>query len=110
MAPKQLYWSASFTHRDANLFPEPTKFDPSRFDEGGDHTLIPFSYVSFGGGPRMCIGKEFAKIIILTFLHHLVNRFRWDLVIPDEKVEYDPTPIPVKGLPVRVLPHIPSVP
>ncbi|XP_027157993.1 beta-amyrin 28-monooxygenase-like [Coffea eugenioides] len=106
----KLYWSASFTHRDANLFPEPTKFDPSRFDEGGDHTLIPFSYVSFGGGPRMCIGKEFAKIVILTFLHHLVNRFRWDLVIPDEKVEYDPTPIPVKGLPVCVFPHIPSAP
>ncbi|KAL3518913.1 hypothetical protein ACH5RR_021502 [Cinchona calisaya] len=100
----KLYWSAAFTHRDANLFAEPTKFDPSRF-EGEDHILTPFSYVSFGGGPRICIGQELAKILILTFLHHLVNKFRWNLVNPDEKIKYDPTPIPVNGLPIRLLPR-----
>ncbi|KAL2557032.1 Cytochrome [Forsythia ovata] len=100
----KLYWSASITHTDSSVFLENTKFDPSRYERAGP---TPFSYVVFGGGPRMCLGKEFARLEILIFLHNIVKRFRWDLQIPDEKVEYDPMPTPVKGLPVHLHPHKP---
>ncbi|KAL3617678.1 hypothetical protein CASFOL_037999 [Castilleja foliolosa] len=98
----KLIWNAHVTHMDSSLFPDVTKFDPSRYDGAGPP---PYSYVPFGGGPRMCPGKEFARLEILTFLHNVIRRFRWDLVIPDEKMIYHPMITPEKGLPIRIHPH-----
>ncbi|KAE9449328.1 hypothetical protein C3L33_18779, partial [Rhododendron williamsianum] len=78
------------------------KFDPSRFEGSGPP---PYAYVPFGGGPRMCPGKEFARLEILVFMHHLVKRFRWEKLIPGEKTVYTPLANPEKGLPIRLFPH-----
>lgn len=98
----KLYWNTTSTHRDPSLFPESENFDPSRFEGAGPP---PFSYVPFGGGARMCLGKEYARVEILVFLYNVINKFRWNLQFPDEKIIYDPMPTPVHGLPVRLLPH-----
>ncbi|XP_030458599.1 beta-amyrin 28-monooxygenase-like isoform X2 [Syzygium oleosum] len=98
----KLYWSAAVTHEDPNFHPRAASFDESRFEGSGP---APYSYVPFGGGPRMCLGKEFARVEMLVFLHNLVNMFDWDLVIPGEKIIYDPMPTPVKGLPIRLRPR-----
>nr|BBG80451.1 cytochrome P450 716D59 [Avicennia marina] len=98
----KLYWSSSLTHRDPCFFRDHTNFDPSRFEGAGP---APFSYVPFGGGPRMCLGKEFARLEILIFLHNVVRRFRWKLKIGDERITCDPMPTPVEGLPIRLHPQ-----
>ncbi|KAE9449322.1 hypothetical protein C3L33_18777, partial [Rhododendron williamsianum] len=90
----KLYWTPQSTHSNQELFPEPQKFDPSRFEGSGPP---PYAYVPFGGGPRMCPGKEFARLEILVFMHHLVKRFRWEKQIPDEKIVYIPIASPKKG-------------
>ncbi|KAL9150390.1 hypothetical protein ABFS82_12G165300 [Erythranthe guttata] len=102
----KLYWSANSTHKNPEFFPEPQKFDPSRFEGSGP---APYTFVPFGGGPRMCPGKEYARLEILVFMHHLVKRFKWEKVIPDEKIVVDPMPIPAKGLPVRLYPHTTTI-
>lgn len=84
------------------MFPKNEIFDPSRYDDGGP---IPYSYVPFGGGPRMCLGKEFARLEILIFLHNLIKIYRWDLVIPGENNIYDPMPTPVNGLAISLHPR-----
>ncbi|XP_057436086.1 beta-amyrin 28-monooxygenase-like [Lotus japonicus] len=98
----KLYWSTSATHKNPECFPEPEKFDSSRFEGNGP---APYTYVPFGGGPRMCPGKEYARFEILVFMHHLVRRFKWEKVIPDEKIVSNPITTPAKGLPVRLYPH-----
>ncbi|KAM7477448.1 hypothetical protein LguiA_025661 [Lonicera macranthoides] len=98
----KIYWSINSTHRNPEFFPDPLKFDPSRFDGSGP---APYTFVPFGGGPRMCPGKEYARLEILVFMHHLVKRFKWEKVIPNEKIIVNPMPILEKGLPVRLYPH-----
>ncbi|KAA8520997.1 hypothetical protein F0562_011670 [Nyssa sinensis] len=98
----KLYWSTISTHRNPECFPEPEKFNPSRFEGNGP---APYTYVPFGGGPRMCPGKEYARLEILVFMHNAVKRFTWEKMIPDEKIIVNPLPIPEKGLPVRLHPH-----
>ncbi|KAM7459665.1 hypothetical protein LguiA_036659 [Lonicera macranthoides] len=96
------FWSVHTTHKDPKYFPNPEKFDPSRFEGNGP---IPFTFVPFGGGPRMCPGSEFARLEVLVFMHRLVTKFKWEKVIPNEKIVYDPFPMLVSGLPIRLLPH-----
>ncbi|XP_011089170.1 beta-amyrin 28-oxidase-like [Sesamum indicum] len=98
----KFYWNTSSTHTDSSLFTDSTNFDPSRFDGAGP---IPYSFVPFGGGPRMCLGKEFARLEILTFLHNVIGQFKWNLLIPGEKIICDPIPTPEEGLPIRLHPH-----
>ncbi|KVI08382.1 cytochrome P450 [Cynara cardunculus var. scolymus] len=98
----RLYWSAVSTHKDEANFKDVMRFDPSRFEGTGPR---PFTFVPFGGGPRMCLGKEFSRLQVLVFLHNIVTNFKWDLLIPNEKIEYDPMATPAKGLPVRLHPH-----
>ncbi|XP_042488683.1 beta-amyrin 28-monooxygenase-like [Macadamia integrifolia] len=99
----KIYWSASSTHKNPNYFPHPEQFDPARFEGTGP---APYTYVPFGGGPRMCPGKEYARLEILVFMYHVVNRFKWEKIIPDEKIIFDPFPKPAKGLPVFLKPSI----
>ncbi|KAM7480907.1 hypothetical protein LguiB_005490 [Lonicera macranthoides] len=98
----KLHWSSNTTHKSPEIFPQPQKFDPTRFEGKGP---APYTFVPFGGGPRMCPGKEFARLELLVFIHHLVKRFKFELEIPNEKITVNPMPIPVKGLPIRLHPH-----
>ncbi|KAL2925659.1 Beta-amyrin 28-monooxygenase [Bienertia sinuspersici] len=98
----KLYWSAYSTHGNPQYFSDPEKFDPSRFEGGGP---APYTYVPFGGGPRMCPGKEYARLEILVFIHNAVKRFRWEKQITDENIVVDPFPKPAKGLPIRLTPN-----
>ncbi|XP_047331704.1 beta-amyrin 28-monooxygenase-like [Impatiens glandulifera] len=98
----KLYWNANTTHKNPKYFSEPEKFEPSRFEGKGP---IPFTYVPFGGGPRMCPGKEYARLAILVFMYNIVRRFKWEKVILDEKIVVDPMPMMANGLPILLYPH-----
>ena len=98
----QIYWTVSTTNKNPEYFPNPEEFDPSRYDD--DKAIPPYAFVPFGGGPRLCPGKEYARLAILTFIHHVMKRFKWELEFPKEKIFGDMMPAPEKGLPVRLLP------
>jgi beta-amyrin 28-monooxygenase len=98
------YWTVHSTHKNPNYFQNPEEFDPSRFEGKGP---APFTFVPFGGGPRMCPGREYARLEILVFIHNLVKNFKLQKVNPNEKVRFSPHPVPVNGLPVRLFRHDP---
>ncbi|CAN4080012.1 unnamed protein product [Withania somnifera] len=104
MIPKgwKFHWIADDTHRNQDYFQNPDKFDPMRFQGNGP---APYTFVPFGGGPRMCPGNEYFRMVALVFMHRVVTKFRWEKVIPDEKLTSAPTPRPAKELPVRLYPR-----
>lgn len=66
------------------------------------NALPPYSFVPFGGGPRMCPGNEFARIEVLVAMHYIVRQFRWEMCCREESYKKDPTPTPVLGLPIEL--------
>lgn len=44
-------------HRDPEYFPNPDNFDPERFNERNKSKIVDYTYIPFGEGPRICIGR-----------------------------------------------------
>ncbi|KAJ8430004.1 hypothetical protein Cgig2_008443 [Carnegiea gigantea] len=84
-------------HHNPAFFENPERFDASRFQVATKpHTFMPFGY-----GAHACPGNEVAKLLMLIFLHHLVTQFRWEVVGSQDRVQYDPFPVPQGGLPAK---------
>jgi cytochrome P450 len=98
----QIFWAAPMTHMNNNIFPEPSKFDPSRFENQA--SVPPYTFVAFGGGPRICPGYEFARLETLVTIHYLVTQFTWKLCA-DNSFSRDPMPTPTQGLPIQLVPR-----
>ena len=77
------------THNDAKRWVSPEKFVPGRFAKDKRGQIGAFSYLPFGGGPRLCIGQQFALIEMQLIIFHLYKRFEFEL-IPNQKIELEP--------------------
>ncbi|XP_019071922.1 cytochrome P450 85A1 [Vitis vinifera] len=96
------HWSVHSTHKYPKHFPNPEKFDPYRFEGKGPE---PYTFVPFGGGPRMCVGKEYARLEMLVFIRNVVTKFKLETVLPNEKILFGLSALPAKVLPIRLRPH-----
>lgn len=96
---------AACIHYDSDLFMDPLKFNPQRFDVTSSLPLLfcllffltvfchvqmsenyftylylqemqkPYSFIPFGSGPRTCLGMNMAKVTMLVFLHRLTSGY-----------------------------------
>ena len=71
-------------HRHRRLWDNPERFDPSRFRKESSDKRPRFSYLPFGGGPRVCIGATLAMTEATLILAVLAQRFRLRLKEPQE--------------------------
>ncbi|KAF8916504.1 cytochrome P450 [Mucidula mucida] len=65
----------SDVHLDADLYPEPWTFDPSR-----EPTKKEFGYVGWGGGKTTCLGTRLAKVELKLITAMFVVGFHHDIV------------------------------
>lgn len=92
--------SIYLAHHEAESWPEPRRFDPTRFL--GPQQPSPYAYLPFGGGARRCIGLAFAhyemRIVIASILARFhVHPVRGIAITPERR---GVTIAPSHGMPV----------
>jgi cytochrome P450 len=68
------------THRHPEFWDNPEDFDPERFTAENAAKRPKYAYFPFGGGPRLCIGRDFAMMEAQLILATLAQRYRLQLV------------------------------
>ena len=66
-------------HHNAEYWKNPEKFDPSRFLGTSGDKIHPFAHIPFGGGPRVCIGQNMAKMQILLVMSAIARNYDFEL-------------------------------
>ncbi|KZV58072.1 carotene epsilon-monooxygenase, chloroplastic-like [Dorcoceras hygrometricum] len=75
-------------HRSGQVWESPEEFLPERFDLEGpipNETNTDFRYIPFSGGPRKCVGDQFALLEAVVALAVFLQHFNFDL-IPDQDI------------------------
>lgn len=63
-------------HNDPKFWPDPDTFDPERFNEENKSKQKPFTYIPFGGGPRICIGMRLSNYQLRIAAVAMLRNFR----------------------------------
>lgn len=77
------------SHHSPKYWENPEQFDPERFSTVNKKQHVPFAYSPFGGGPRLCIGNNFAIMEMQLVLAAMLRRYDFELM-PNQKVESQP--------------------
>ena len=91
------------THRLPDIWPDPDRFDPTRFNAENSKGRHKYAWVPFGGGQHMCLGLHFAYMQAKAFFFALLADHR--IVLPDGYAgdfQMFPIPRPKDGLPLRI--------
>ncbi len=87
------------THENGRVWPDPARFDPDRWLDEAKRP--PHSYIPFGGGPRICLGANFAQAEMRVMLALLLRDYQWELE-PGQDLRYRHIPFPRPRSGVRV--------
>jgi cytochrome P450 len=77
-------------HRDSRWFDDPEVFRPERWEDGLMQKIHRYAYFPFGGGPRICIGNNFALMEASLILATIARRYSLKLA-PDATIALLPT-------------------
>jgi cytochrome P450 len=81
--------SQYIVHHSERYFPDPFRFDPERWTPEARDSRPKFSYFPFGGGPRVCIGEQFAWMEGVLIMATVAQRWKMRLA-PGHPVELRP--------------------
>jgi cytochrome P450 len=92
-----------YTHYMPEIWPDPKRYDPTRFDTEASRGRHKYAFVPFGGGAHMCLGLNFAYMQAKCFTWNFLNRFRVSIA-PGYRPDWRmwPIPYPRDGLAVTL--------
>lgn len=76
------FFSQYIMGRDPQYFPDPLRFDPSRFTPEAKAARPKFAYFPFGAGNRQCIGESFAWMEGVFSIATIAGRWRMRYLDP----------------------------
>jgi cytochrome P450 len=102
-ANTNIWLSPYVTHRHPDFWENPEMFNPARFSPERYANLPHFAHFPFGGGPRLCIGSNFAMMEAQLILATIAQSYRLKL-LPGHMVETEVllTVRPRNGLPMTL--------
>jgi cytochrome P450 len=88
-------------HRHPDFWPDAERFSPERFSPAQAANRPRYAYIPFGGGPRVCIGNNFAMMQAQLTLAMIAQRYQMRL-LPGHRVvpHSSATTKPRYGLPM----------
>lgn len=90
-------------HHNPDVWENPEGFDPQRFLPEQSKNIPRFAYLPFGGGPRQCIGNNFALMEAVLALSMITQRYELNLVPGADLAPYMPGTLrPKGGVPVVI--------
>ncbi|KAL3865139.1 hypothetical protein ACJMK2_006760 [Sinanodonta woodiana] len=93
-------YSIRDTHEMSHTFDSPDDFDPDHWNSVVDDR---YEFLPFGGGKRMCPGKELAMLFLKIFAIELSRCSTWTLQNETTSFRSFPIPFPADDLPIKFL-------
>ncbi|KAH9492955.1 hypothetical protein Btru_023916 [Bulinus truncatus] len=91
-------YSIRETQKSSGLFLQSDQFNPDRWQHLKESDTK-FHFLPFGGGPRVCAGKEFALTFLRIFVVELVRLCHWEIKGDSRQTVFFPVPHPADNLP-----------
>lgn len=68
-------------HYDETFYPDPQKFDPTRFSSENiaGKSIVDMPYFAFGDGSRACIGQKMSKMFVKVGICSILQQYHVDL-------------------------------
>src|SRR5205085_9539263 len=86
-----VYVAIAGGHRLASVFEDPNRFDPDRFlPPREEDRRNPYALATFGGGPRICLGINFAQLEVMTLAAYVRRTYHWSRRRPCETSHRSP--------------------
>jgi cytochrome P450 len=96
-ADSSIFINIYSAHHNPDVWENPEGFDPERFLPDRVKDIPRFAYLPFGGGPRQCIGNNFALMEAVLALAMITQRFELNLVPGTDLDPYMPGTLRPKG-------------
>jgi pentalenene oxygenase len=71
-----IVYSSCLIHHRGDLYDDPTRFDPDRWDRESRPQPPREAFIPFGGGARKCIGEQFAVSEVILGLATILSRWQ----------------------------------
>ncbi|KAJ6644085.1 putative cytochrome P450 6d5 [Pseudolycoriella hygida] len=98
-----LFFATEGLQTDPKYYKEPYKFKPERYSEDGKSSFLEMPNLTFGEGPRNCLGMRLGKLQSKVAIISLLQKYRFELADEHKNGELKLHPFAAVKLPSRHL-------